>query len=91
LRKKAELRRIHSHTSGTDFAFSRAAGSCDLDGTPVPWQDFLRADSNLARFIFLWNAVTFSVFARASPVFLCRSGFLLLLRPFHWRFHWFIT
>jgi len=27
-------------------------------GTPAPWQDFQRADSNLARFIFLWNAVT---------------------------------
>jgi hypothetical protein len=27
-------------------------------GTPKPWQDFQRTDSNLARFIFLWNTVT---------------------------------
>jgi hypothetical protein len=27
-------------------------------GTPAPWRDFQRADSNLARFILVWNAVT---------------------------------
>jgi hypothetical protein len=27
-------------------------------GTDAPWRDFSRADSNLARFVFFWNAVT---------------------------------
>ena len=56
-------------------------------GTPTPWQDFLRADSNLARFIFLWNAV--AVIGAASGLaflFLVRRWFLLPVAAFPFAF-----
>ena len=56
-------------------------------GTPTPWQDFLEADSNLARFIFFWNAVV--VIGAASGLaflFLVRRWFLLPVAAFPFAF-----
>jgi hypothetical protein len=47
-------------------------------GTPAPWQDFQRADSNLVRFVFFWNAVTIlGVTAGLACLFSVRRWFLL--------------
>jgi len=47
-------------------------------GTPTPWQDFQRADTNLVRFIFFWNALTiFGVAAGLVCLFFARRWFLL--------------
>lgn len=47
-------------------------------GTPAPWQDFQRADSNLARFILGWNVVTIlGAAAGLACVFIVRRWFLL--------------
>jgi len=52
-------------------------------GTPAPWQDFLRADSNLVRFVFLWNAVTIlGVAAGLACLFFVRKWFLLPVAAF---------
>jgi Dolichyl-phosphate-mannose-protein mannosyltransferase len=52
-------------------------------GTPTPWQDFQRADSSLARFIFLWNAVTIlGVAAGLAFLFITRRWFLLPVAAF---------
>jgi hypothetical protein len=56
-------------------------------GTPTPWQDFQRADSNLARFIFLWNAVTvIGVVAGLACLFFVRRRFLLPIAAFPFAF-----
>lgn len=47
-------------------------------GTSAPWQDFRHADSNLARFIFLWNALTLlGVAIGLVCLFSARRWFLL--------------
>ena len=47
-------------------------------GTSTPWQDFQRADSNLVRFVFFWNAVTIlGVAAGLACLFFTRRWFLL--------------
>jgi Dolichyl-phosphate-mannose-protein mannosyltransferase len=52
-------------------------------GTPTPWQDFQRADSNLARFVLFWNAVTIlGVAARLACLFFVRRWFLLPVAAF---------
>jgi hypothetical protein len=52
-------------------------------GTPTPWQDFQRADSSLARFIFLWNAITIlCVAAGLAFLFITRRWFLLPVAAF---------
>jgi hypothetical protein len=52
-------------------------------GTPAPWQDFRRADSNLARFIFFWNAVTILGTATGlACLFFARRWFLLPVAAF---------
>ena len=48
---------IRAHPSlALQLAERRAVGL--WMGTPSPWRDFQRADSNLVRFIFIWNALT---------------------------------
>jgi hypothetical protein len=52
-------------------------------GTPTPWQDFQRADSNLARFIFFWNGLTIlGVTAGLACLFFARRWFLLPVAAF---------
>ncbi len=52
-------------------------------GTPAPWQDFQRADSNLARLIFLWNAVTvIGAAIGLACLFSVRRWFLLPVATF---------
>ena len=52
-------------------------------GTPTPWKDFWRADSNLARFIFLWNALTvLGASAGLACLFFARRWFLLPVAAF---------
>ena len=52
-------------------------------GTPTPWQDFQRTDSNLARFIFIWNAVTIlGAAAGLACLFFVRRWFLLPVAAF---------
>jgi hypothetical protein len=52
-------------------------------GTPTPWQDFQRADSNLVRFIFIWNALTIlGVVAGLACLFSARRWFLLPIAAF---------
>lgn len=47
-------------------------------GTPAPWRDFQQADSNLARFIFFWNALTLlGSAAGLACLFFVRRWFLL--------------
>ena len=47
-------------------------------GTPAPWRDFQRADSNLARFIFIWNALaTLGTAVGLACLFLARRWFFL--------------
>jgi hypothetical protein len=47
-------------------------------GTSTPWQDFQRADSNLVRFIFLWNALTvIGAVTGLACLFFVRKWFLL--------------
>jgi hypothetical protein len=47
-------------------------------GTPTPWRDFQQADSNLARFIFFWNALTLlGSAAGLACLFFVRRWFLL--------------
>ena len=47
-------------------------------GTPAPWRDFHQADSNLVRFIFLWNAATIlGAAAGLACLFFVRRWFLL--------------
>ncbi len=52
-------------------------------GTPAPWQDFQRADSNLARFIFIWNALTIlGAAAGLACLLFTRRWFLLPVAAF---------
>jgi Dolichyl-phosphate-mannose-protein mannosyltransferase len=52
-------------------------------GTPAPWQDFQRADSGLARFILLWNALTIlGVSLGIVCLFFVRRWFLLPVAAF---------
>jgi hypothetical protein len=52
-------------------------------GTPTPWQDFWRTDSNLARFVFFWNAVTIlGVATGLACLFFVRRWFLLPVAAF---------
>ena len=52
-------------------------------GTPSPWQDFLRADSGLVRFIFFWNALTIlGVSLGIICLFLARRWFVLPVAAF---------
>jgi hypothetical protein len=52
-------------------------------GTPTPWLDFRRADSNLVRFIFLWNALTvIGAVTGLACLFLVRRWFLLPVAAF---------
>jgi hypothetical protein len=52
-------------------------------GTPAPWQDFQRADSSLARFILLWNALTIlGVSLGMVCLFFVRRWFLLPVAAF---------
>jgi hypothetical protein len=52
-------------------------------GTPAPWRDFQRADSNLARFIFFWNALTIlAAAAGLACLFFTRRWFLLPVAAF---------
>ena len=47
-------------------------------GTSTPWQDFRRADSNVVRFVFFWNALTvLGVAAGLACLFFTRRWFLL--------------
>lgn len=47
-------------------------------GTSTPWQDFRRADSNVVRFVFFWNALTvLGVAAGPACLFFTRRWFLL--------------
>jgi hypothetical protein len=47
-------------------------------GTQAPWHDFERTDSNLARFIFVWNALTLlGVVTGLICLFFARKWFLL--------------
>jgi hypothetical protein len=52
-------------------------------GTPTPWRDFQRTDSNLARFIFLWNVLTIiDAAAGLACLLLARRWFLLPVAAF---------
>ena len=52
-------------------------------GTPTPWQDFRRADSNLVRFIFFWNALTIlGVGTGLACLYYVRRWFLLPVAAF---------
>jgi hypothetical protein len=52
-------------------------------GTPAPWRDFQRADSNLARFIFIWNALTIlGASAGLACLFFARRWLLLPVAAF---------
>jgi len=52
-------------------------------GTPTPWQDFQRGDSNLARFIIFWNALTaLGVATGLACLFFASRGFLLPVAAF---------
>jgi hypothetical protein len=52
-------------------------------GTPAPWRDFQRADSNLARFVFLWNALTIlGASAGLACLFFARRWLLLPVAAF---------
>jgi hypothetical protein len=47
-------------------------------GTATPWQDFRQADSNLARFVLFWNALTIlGVAVGLACLFITRRWFLL--------------
>jgi hypothetical protein len=47
-------------------------------GAPAPWRDFQRADSNLARVIFVWNAfTTLGTAVGLACLFLARRWFFL--------------
>ena len=52
-------------------------------GTPAPWRDFQRADSNLARFVFFWNALTIlGASAGLACLFFARRWLLLPVAAF---------
>jgi hypothetical protein len=52
-------------------------------GTPTPWRDFQRTDSNLARFVFFWNALTIlGTGAGLACLFFTRRWFLLPVAAF---------
>lgn len=52
-------------------------------GTSSPWRDFQRADSNLVRFLFFWNAVTLlGATAGLACLYFTRRSFLLPLAAF---------
>jgi len=52
-------------------------------GTPVPWQDFQRADSNLARSILVWNALTIlGVAAGIARLLFARRSYLIPVSAF---------
>ena len=52
-------------------------------GTPTPWRDLQGADSNLARIIFLWNALTvLGVVVGLACLFSARRWFLLPVAAF---------
>ena len=52
-------------------------------GTSTPWQDFQRADSNLVRFVFFWNALTIlGVAAGLACLLFARRWFLLPVAAF---------
>jgi hypothetical protein len=52
-------------------------------GTAAPWRDFQRADSNLARFIFLWNALSIlGTFAGLACLLFARRWLLLPVAAF---------
>ncbi len=52
-------------------------------GTSSPWRDFQKADSNLVRFLFFWNAVTFlGTVAGLACLYFTRRSFLLPLAAF---------
>jgi 4-amino-4-deoxy-L-arabinose transferase-like glycosyltransferase len=52
-------------------------------GTESPWRDFLRADSLLVRFLFLWNALTLlGVIVGLVKLFLRHRGYFFPLASF---------
>ncbi len=56
-------------------------------GTSSPWQDFLRTDSVLVRFIFLWNVLTlFGTIAGLARVLVARRAFFLVFAAFPFAF-----
>jgi hypothetical protein len=73
---------IRTHPALTLQLASRRAVAIWM-GTPTPWQDFQRADSNLPRFIFIWNALTILGAATGlACLFFARRWFLLPVAAF---------
>jgi hypothetical protein len=73
---------IRTHPALTLQLASRRAVAIWM-GTPAPWQDFQRADSNLPRFIFIWNALTILGAATGlACLFFARRWFLLPVAAF---------
>lgn len=81
-KRKAAREFIRSHPSLCLQLAGKRAVALWL-GTSAPWQDFLRSDSTLVRFLFGWNALTLlGTIGGLACLWFTRPAFLLLLMAF---------
>jgi hypothetical protein len=83
---RAAVAFIHQHPALCLQLAARRAVALWM-GTASPWRDFVRADSILARFVFLWNALTMlGTLAGLTCLLLTRLGIFLPVAAFPFAF-----